>query len=53
MLMLASGSPIPSGDKSLRFDEKNSIVGILLRRFGGFAVLAADDFGNSESGNGY
>ena len=53
MLMLASGSPIPSGDKSLRFDEKNSIVGILLRRFGGFAVLEADDFGNSENGNGY
>ena len=53
MLMLASGSPIPSGDKSLRFDEKNSIVGILLRRFGGFAVLEADDFGSAGNGNGY
>lgn len=44
-LVLSVGSPIPSGDgKVLRFDNPNSIAGILLRKYGGFAVLELEDF---------
>ena len=44
-LVLSVGSPNPiSNGKPLRFDNPNSIAGILLRRYGGFAVLELDDF---------
>ena len=44
-LVLGVGAPNPSGEgKPLRFDNPNSISGILLRRYGGFAVLELDDF---------
>ena len=44
-LVIAVGSPIPSrDDKLLRFDNPSSIAGILMRRYGGFAVLELDDF---------
>ena len=44
-LVLSNGSlnPLSSG-KPLRFDDPNSIAGILMRRFGGYAVLDLDDF---------
>lgn len=57
MLVLANGSPTPGSDKFLRFDDMNSVAGILLRKFGGFAVLDSSDFGTGSSGgsgsNGY
>lgn len=57
MLVLANGSPSPGSDKFLRFDDVNSVVGILLRKFGGIAVLDSSDFGTGSSGgsgsNGY
>lgn len=44
-LVLGVGAPNPTGDgKYLRFDNPNSIAGILLRRYGGFAVLELEDF---------
>lgn len=44
-LVLGVGAPNPTGDgKPLRFDNPNSIAGILLRRYGGFAVLELEDF---------
>ena len=44
-LVLGVGSPNPSGQgKPVRFDNPNSIAGILLRRYGGFAVLELEDF---------
>lgn len=44
-LVLSVGAPNPTGEgKPLRFDNPNSITGILLRRYGGFAVLELDDF---------
>ena len=44
-LVLSVGAPNPGGDgKPLRFDNPNAISGILLRRYGGFAVLELDDF---------
>jgi hypothetical protein len=56
MLVLANGSPSPGSDKLLRFDDVNSVSGILLRRFGGFAVLDSSDFGiggrGGSSGSG-
>ncbi|MEC8779324.1 MAG: prepilin-type N-terminal cleavage/methylation domain-containing protein [Verrucomicrobiota bacterium] len=56
MLVLANGSPSPGSDKLLRFDDVNSVSGILLRRFGGFAVLDSRDFGiggrGGSSGSG-
>ena len=42
---LSVGAPNPGGEgKPLRFDNPNAISGILLRRYGGFAVLELDDF---------
>lgn len=56
-LVLANGSLSPGGEKLLRFDDVNSVAGIMLRRFGGYAVLDSNDFGvvggGSSSGNGY
>jgi len=49
-LVLANGSPSPGSDKFLRFDDVNSVVGILLRKFGGIAVLDSSDFGTGSSG---
>lgn len=44
-LVLGVGAPNPTGEgKPLRFDNPNSIAGILLRRYGGFAVLELEDF---------
>lgn len=44
-LVLSVGAPNPGGEgKPLRFDNPNAISGILLRRYGGFAVLELDDF---------
>jgi len=44
-LVIANGSlnPIASG-KPIRFIDPDTIAGILMRRFGGFAVLTPDDF---------
>tara|TARA_B100000212_G_scaffold297043_1_gene240659 strand:+ start:1167 stop:1892 length:726 start_codon:yes stop_codon:yes gene_type:complete len=50
MLVLANGSPSPGSDKFLRFDDVNSVAGILLRKFGGFAVLDSSDFGTGSGG---
>jgi len=44
-LVLAVGEPIPgNSEKKLRFNDPNSVAGILLRQFGGFAVLDINDF---------
>jgi hypothetical protein len=44
-LVLAVGEPNPADEnKALRFNDANSIAGILMRRFGGFAVLDVNDF---------
>ena len=44
-LVLAVGEPNPADEnKALRFNDPNSIAGILMRRFGGFAVLDVNDF---------
>ena len=44
-LVIGVGSPNPGQEeKPIRFDNPNSISGILLRRYGGFAVLELDDF---------
>ena len=44
-LVLSVGAPNPTGEgKPLRFDNPDAISGILLRRYGGFAVLELDDF---------
>jgi type II secretory pathway pseudopilin PulG len=44
-LVLAVGEPNPADqEKALRFNDPNAIAGILLRRFGGFAVLDVNDF---------
>jgi len=44
-LVLGVGSPNPGeSGKPLRFDNPNSIAGILLRRYGGVAVLELEDF---------
>ena len=46
-LVLAVGEPNPADEeKALRFNDPNSIAGILMRRFGGFAVLDVNDFIN-------
>lgn len=44
-LVLANGSlnPVATG-KPIRFVDPDTIAGILMRRFGGFAVLTPDDF---------
>ena len=44
-LVIANGSlnPVASG-KPIRFVDPDTIAGILMRRFGGFAVLTPDDF---------
>ncbi len=45
LLVLANGSPNPgSSSEKIRFDDPNNITGILLRTFGGFAVLEISDF---------
>ncbi|OUU43318.1 MAG: hypothetical protein CBC16_02915 [Verrucomicrobia bacterium TMED56] len=44
-LVLAIGEPNPGDqEKVLRFNEPNAVAGILLRQFGGFAVLDINDF---------
>ena len=44
-LVLAVGEPNPgNSEKKLRFNDPNSVAGILLRQFGGFAVLDINDF---------
>ncbi len=44
-IVISVGAPNPGQDKKpLRFDNPNSVAGILLRRYGGFAVLELDDF---------
>jgi prepilin-type N-terminal cleavage/methylation domain-containing protein len=44
-LVIANGSPNPvSTGKPIRFIDPDTIAGILMRRFGGFAVLSPDDF---------
>ena len=44
-LVLAVGEPNPVDEnKALRFNDANAIAGILMRRFGGFAVLDVNDF---------
>lgn len=44
-LVIANGSPNPvSGEKPIDFRDPNLIAGILLRRFGGYAVLDVPDF---------
>jgi len=45
MLVLALGSPNPANTtEKLRFNDPNKIAGILMRNFGGFAVLEISDF---------
>lgn len=45
LLVIANGSPNPQDPNApLRFDDPNSIAGILMRRFGGFAILEKTDF---------
>ena len=45
MLVLGVGEPNPvDEDKPIRFNNSNSIAGILMRRFGGFAILDVNDF---------
>jgi hypothetical protein len=45
MLVLALGSPNPvNTTEKLRFNDPNKIAGILMRNFGGFAVLEISDF---------
>jgi len=44
-LVLANGNPNPiSGGKPIEFRDPNLIAGILMRRFGGYAVLDVLDF---------
>ena len=44
-LVLAVGEPNPGSDDSLiRFNDPSAIAGILMRQFGGFAVLDVNDF---------
>lgn len=44
-LILAKGSPNPVDPSvPLRFDDPNAVGGILLQRFGGFAILEITDF---------
>jgi hypothetical protein len=44
-LVLAVGEPNPVSDDSLiRFNDPSAIAGILMRQFGGFAVLDVNDF---------
>ena len=48
LLVLANGSPNPgSTSEKIRFDDPNKIAGILMRKFGGFAVLEISDFEGS------
>ncbi|MDE0578070.1 MAG: hypothetical protein OSB39_14070, partial [Opitutales bacterium] len=47
MIVLAIGNPNPPNTgKAIRFDNPNDISGVLLRRYGGFAVLDYDDIAN-------
>ena len=47
MIVLAIGNPNPPNTgKVIRFDNPNDISGVLLRRYGGFAVLDYDDIAN-------
>jgi len=47
IIVLAIGSPNPPNTgKAIRFDNPNDISGVLLRRYGGFAVLDYDDIAN-------
>lgn len=44
-LVLAVGEPNPgSVDRLIRFNDPSAIAGILMRQFGGFAVLDVNDF---------
>ena len=44
VLSVGAPNPVSEGEKPLRFDNPNAISGVLLRRYGGFAVLELDDF---------
>ena len=47
MIVLAIGNPNPPNtEKAIRIDNPNDISGVLLRRYGGFAVLDYDDIAN-------
>lgn len=47
MIVLAIGNPNPPNTgKAIRIDNPNDISGVLLRRYGGFAVLDYDDIAN-------
>jgi len=47
MIVLAIGNPNPPNTgKEIRIDNPNDISGVLLRRYGGFAVLDYDDIAN-------
>ena len=44
-LVLATGEPNPgSVDEVIRFNDPSSVAGILMRQFGGFAILDVNDF---------
>lgn len=44
-LVISIGEPYPADEeKALRFNDSSSIAGILLRRFGGVAILDVNDF---------
>lgn len=46
LMVLAKGSPDPSSStKPVRFENAENIIGIQMRRYGGFAVLDVNDFG--------
>ena len=45
LLVLANGSPYPQDESiALSFRDPNSVAGVLMRRFGGFAILEISDF---------
>ena len=47
MIVLAIGNPNPPNTgKAIRIENPNDISGVLLRRYGGFAVLDYDDIAN-------
>lgn len=45
LLVLANGSPYPQDESiAISFKDPNSVAGVLMRRFGGFAILEISDF---------
>lgn len=45
LLVLANGSPYPQDESiAISFRDPNSVAGVLMRRFGGFAILEISDF---------